>query len=296
MDKNGVTILVGVGIGFLARLYMLRVDYRQYPSYPHGHVIHLSLGFIASALGAIAIPALLEKEYTAVTFLVLAAQQFREIRNMERETMTRLEEKALVPRGLDYIEGIAKVFEARNYLVILVALVTSLFTYWLGITPGIIAGVFAIVITSKFMRGNFIGDIAEVLPCELYFEKSLLMIDNIVIMNVGLEDAKEKILKDGLAVLIKPYNDNARATLNNLGQRQAILHDASALLGNKLETGELDFSPMIRKDIDTGKLGLFIVPNEPDMECLIEAIKKVPVLESAKQKPLASYIGKKAAD
>ena len=37
----------------------------------------------------------------------------------------KLEENTLVPRGLDYIEGIAKVFESRNYLVMLVALVTS---------------------------------------------------------------------------------------------------------------------------------------------------------------------------
>ena len=29
----------------------------------------------------------------------------------------KLEENTLVPRGLDYVEGIAKVFESRNYLV-----------------------------------------------------------------------------------------------------------------------------------------------------------------------------------
>lgn len=93
---------------------MLRTDYRNYPSYPHGYIIHLSLGAIAASLAAIALPALLEEEYTAVTFLVLCAQQFRDIRNMERETLMKLEENTLVPRGLDYIEGIAKVFESRQ--------------------------------------------------------------------------------------------------------------------------------------------------------------------------------------
>ena len=63
-------IVLGMTAGFIARLYMLRTDYRNYPSYPHGYIIHLSLGAIAASLAAIALPALLEEEYTAVTFLV----------------------------------------------------------------------------------------------------------------------------------------------------------------------------------------------------------------------------------
>lgn len=66
--------------GILSRLNMLRTDYRQYPTYPHGKIIHVSLGVIAAGLGAVAVPALLEKNYTAVTFLSLAAQQFRDVR------------------------------------------------------------------------------------------------------------------------------------------------------------------------------------------------------------------------
>ena len=88
-------IVLGMTAGFIARLYMLRTDYRNYPSYPHGYIIHLSLGAIAASLAAIALPALLEEEYTAVTFLVLCAQQFRDIRNMERETLMKLEEHTL---------------------------------------------------------------------------------------------------------------------------------------------------------------------------------------------------------
>ena len=120
MNTYTEAVILGMIAGFLARLYMLRTDYRNYPSYPHGYIIHLSLGAIAASLASIALPALLEEEYTAITFLVLCAQQFRDIRNMERETLMKLEENTLVPRGLDYIEGIAKVFESRNYLVMLV--------------------------------------------------------------------------------------------------------------------------------------------------------------------------------
>ena len=96
MNTYTEAVILGMIAGFLARLYMLRTDYRNYPSYPHGYIIHLSLGAIAASLASIALPALLEEEYTAITFLVLCAQQFRDIRNMERETLMKLEENCLL--------------------------------------------------------------------------------------------------------------------------------------------------------------------------------------------------------
>ena len=282
--------------GFLARLYMLRTDYRNYPSYPHGYIIHLSLGAIAASLAAIALPALLEEEYTAVTFLVLCAQQFRDIRNMERETLMKLEENTLVPRGLDYIEGIAKVFESRNYLVMLVALVTSGATIGGGWTWGVLAGLVMILFSRFLMRGSYIRNIAKVEQGQLHFEKSLLYVDDIVIMNVGDPAAREKILKEGIGLMLHPYDDDGRSVLNNLGQRQAMLHDISMLVGNKLEIGEQEWTPAARKNMETGALGIFLMPNEKDIACVIEAAKRTPVLESAVQKPLANTIGRKAAD
>ncbi len=287
---------MGMTAGFLARLYMLRTDYRNYPSYPHGYIIHLSLGAIAASLAAIALPALLEEEYTAVTFLVLCAQQFRDIRNMERETLMKLEENTLVPRGLDYIEGIAKVFESRNYLVMLVALVTSGATIWGGWTWGVLAGLAMILFSRFLMRGSYIRNIAKVEQGQLHFEKSLLYVDDIVIMNVGDPAAREKILKEGIGLMLHPYDDDGRSVLNNLGQRQAMLHDISMLVGNKLEIGEQEWTPAARKNMETGALGIFLMPNEKDIACVIEAAKRTPVLESAVQKPLANTIGRKAAD
>lgn len=296
MDKYFQAILLGTVMGSLARIFMLRNDYRSYPSYPHGYITHISLGVIAAALASIAIPALLEKEFTAITFLVLAAQQFRDIRNMERETLTKLENYTLVPRGFDYIEGIAKTFEARNYLVMFVSLVTTGVTIFSNPFGGIIASIISIFFAGIFMRGNFVKNIAIVKPAKLTFQDSLLLVDGIVIMNVGLKESRKKILAEGIGITIHPKDDNARATLNNLGQRQAILHDVSVLVGSKLEDGEPDWTPLIRKDVDTGRLGLFILPNEKDLECVIEAVYRTPVLESAEQKPLQSSIGRKAAD
>lgn len=296
MENYQISILVGVTVGFLARLYLLKVDYRQYPSYPHGYVTHISFGFIAAAIGSVAISAIMKPDFTAVTFLALAATQFREIRKIERETLSNLDESELVPRGKEYIEGIAKVFEARNYLVMAVAMVSSTAAYFGGWAYGVAAGALAQMVSIRLMSGEVVGDFAEIVPSQPLFQGALLTVGGVVIMNVGLPSHRAKILKEGLAVVIKPKHDDARATLDNLGQRQAILHVAAALLGSKKEVGELEFTPLARKDIDTGMIAVFLLPIEPDMECLIEAIRKVPILESAKRRPLASRVGRKAAD
>ena len=296
MEEYGLSIFLGTAFGLIARLYMLTVDYRQYPSYPHGFVTHLTFGFIAAALGSVAVPALLEKDFAAVTFLALAAQQFREVRNMERETLTRLEEEELIPRGIDYVEGIAKVFEARNYLVMATALVTSAANQFVNWPLAIFIGTLAIFLATRLKRGKVIGNIAEVLPAKVYFKNSLLFVDDIDFMNVGLKAAREKIEKEALGVLIKPKDDNARATLHSRGQRQAIAHISAAVLGTKKEVDTPEFTPLVRKHIDTGKIALYIVPAEPDMECLIEVVKRVPILESAQRAPLKTKAGRIAAD
>lgn len=277
-------IIWGIFMGFFDRLYLLCSDYRSYPSYPHGYVIHLSLGAIAAALAAVAIPALLVKEYTAITFLVLCAQQFRDIRNMERETLLKLEDSQLVPRGTDYIEGIAKVFEARNYLVMMVALVTTGGIIFLEVRAGVFLGILAIIASHILMSGQKIGEIAEVREGRVSFDGPLLMVDDIVIMNVGEKKARTKILSEGVGLILTGKDDNGRAALNNLGQRQAILHDIAAIIGSKAEIGEPSYTPMARKNVDTGAIGIYFLPNERDVEGLIKAVKRTPLLESAVSK------------
>lgn len=290
------SIVSGLAAGVLARLFMLRLDYRQYPTYPHDVITHLALGFIAALIGAVLIPALQLKEYTAVTFLALAAEQFRNVRNMERETLTKLEETELVPRGIDYIEGIARTFEARNYLTIITAVIASGLFLWFG-WPYALCTTILIVLAIQFLKtGRVIGNIADVVPAKIHFQGPLLMVDEIFIMNIGLEAVREKILVEGLAVLIKPKDDNGRLILHNTGQRQAILHTAAALLGTKKDIGEPDFTPLARKNIDTGAVGVFMLPIEKDFECLRNIIERTPVLESASRKPLATQAGRIASD
>lgn len=281
-----MVILVGVLSGTATRVVLLRIDYRQYPGYPHGYLAHAFLGFIASALGAVAVPAILKPDFTAVTFLALAAQQFREIRNMERKTLESLEESELVSRGLDYIEGIARTFEARNYLVMGTSFLTSLAAQFWGLPIAVVTAFFAFLTSLYFMSGEVIGDMCTVVPARLSFDGPILMVDEISIVNIGLKPMREKIIRDGLAVKIIPKDGNARATIHDIGQRRAIAFTAAAILGTKKDVDIPEFTPLARKNPDTGEVGLFIVPMVKDMERFIVAVKLTPVLESARSKPL----------
>ena len=112
-------IMLGVAFGVSSRLLMLRTDYRQYPTYPHGRIIHISLGVIAAALGAVAVPALYKKDFTAITFLDAGRAAISRRAEHGTPDALQIDSLELVSAGPTYIEGIAMVFEGRNYLVIL---------------------------------------------------------------------------------------------------------------------------------------------------------------------------------
>lgn len=285
-DPYLVAVFLGVWFGVLARLVILKSDYRQYPTYPHGYVIHLSLGLIAAALGAVAVPALLKKDFTAVTFLTLAAQQFRDVRNMERETLSKLDDMELVPRGGSYIEGIAMVFEGRNYLVMFTSFLISLtFVLTREWTWTLLLGI-GILITSYFLKtGRVISDIAKVTEAKLRFVGPNLYVDNIYLMNIGLKENRKNIIDQGVGIILEPKNASSRISLSNVGQRQAILHEASVVLGVFRDTGEPALVPIAKRDLSDGRLGILLVLQDDHREKAIEIVKRVPVLESSIRKP-----------
>ena len=296
MERYLTASVLGIAFGFAARCLMLRSDYRQYPAYPHGYISHISLGLIAAVLGALAVPALMEKEFTAVTFLSLAATQFRDIREVERETLSKLDQSNMVARGPDYIEGIARVFEARNYLVMLIALIVSGAGYFAGLGPGLILGAALIPGALHLMHGPVIGQIAKVRPAKISFEGPNLFVEKIHFMNLAREEVRQVILERGLGIILEPFDDNAREILANNGQRMAIAHDAAVQLGIYRDVDTAEFTPLLRRDLDTGRVALLILPLERDLECLITAVKSVPVLESSTTRPLESKAGRGAAD
>lgn len=288
-------VLLGIAFGVISRLLMLRTDYRQYPTYPHGRIIHISLGVIAAALGAVAVPALFNKDYTAITFLTLAAQQFRDVRKMERDTLTKIDSMELVGRGSTYIEGIAMVFEGRNYLVIMTALLTSLFSILVNIWIGILAGALSLLIVEKLKSGKAVSHIASVQSAEVRVDGPDLFVGDIYIMNVGLKVNQEIIAQRGMGFILKPFNSNGKVTLSNLGQRQAILYDMATILGVYRDDGEPALIPMAKLDMKDGRLAVFVLPQELNSDKGKEIILRVPILESAVRMPTEASVNKKGA-
>jgi hypothetical protein len=285
MDKYVIPVVIGMAFGVAARLYMLRTDHRQYPTYPHGRVIHLALGFLAALIGSAFIPSILKPDWTAVTFLALAAQQFRDVRNMERNMLQQLDSMELVPRGVSYIEGIAQVFEGRNYLVMFTSVVVTLIAAKVSVWLSIVAGIIMFVVNKWLMSGKTLGQITDIREGKIILDGPNLYVDDIYIMNIGLKSDREIIRKQGVGVVITPKNPGSLVTIANLGQRQAILHDVSTIHGVYRDSGEPALVPLAKSNMQSGQLGVFLLPQEKDKSKVLVTVKCVPVLDSAIRLP-----------
>jgi hypothetical protein len=300
LDKYFILIIPGLIMGTFARVHMMKSDYRQYPTYPRGYLSHFTLGFIAAGLGAVAVPALIEKEFSAITFLALAAQQFREVRSMERESLDNIEITEMVPRGTAYIEDIAKTFEARNYMAIIVSLVTATVIYiciilkinrYMSIFLGMALGLITHIFIKRMIHGQEVGDIADVKEAKITFDGPILKINGVVIMNVGLQNKRDIYLSNGLAVEIIPKDENAIVYLSNIGQRQAIQHNAANQLGIRKDVDEPELTPIAKRNSENGNIVMAITIMKPNIDALIEVVKGTPLLETSKRKPLDSVVG-----
>lgn len=277
-------ILCGIGMGTIARMITLKVDTRQNPSFPTGTFINMVLGFIASALGAVAIPALLAKDFVAVTFLTVAVQQFREIRNLEKESLTSLEHTEFAKRGEAYIDGISKTYEARNYISFVTSFVTVMILkifytgIWIvDILIAAAAGLIVIYLLQSFTKGKRIGDICTVSEGIITIEQSELYVDDMFVTNLlGTDRSRELFEKEGVAFVIKPNNEKFRVTLDNSGQRQAMLYEAVRSYGVKRYK-------FIRRNFDTGCLLIAFVPLIRNLDGISDVIKSTPVLENSRK-------------
>ncbi|ALC81431.1 MULTISPECIES: YIEGIA family protein [Bacillus] len=281
MSNYVFPIILGTVAGVVTRIIMLRTDYRQYPSHLHGKIIHIALGLIAAGLGSIILPALLREEFTAITFLTLAASQFRDVRNMERNTLTQLDSYELVSRGSTYIEGIAIAFESRNYLVIFTSLLTTASYIFISVWAAVAIALICFFCAVKLMSGATLKKIVDIKYEKPHFKDSGLYIDNIYIMNIGLPEKQELILKYGMGFILTPKNFNAKTTIANLGQRQAILFDVSTVLGIYRDSGEPSLSPLAKRDLEDGRVGIFVLPQVQEIDEAIKVIEDVPTLENA---------------
>jgi len=277
-------IATGILMGTIARLVNLKVSFRQMPTYPSAYFNSIILGFVASALGAIAIPAILAKDFAAVTFLAVAVQMFREVRITERDSLSKLEHTEYVQRGEAYIDGIAKTFESKYYISLLTALSTVLAikiisqpTLPLRIIAGIIVGFITMYLCSRFMKGKTVSHICIVKLGRIEVRGSELYVDEMFVTNyLGTDRARELFIKEGLAVVLEPRDPASRITLENYGQRQAILFEAVRTLGVKRYK-------FIRRNFKSGKVIIAFVPIINDPDKLIMAISRTPILESSRK-------------
>lgn len=281
-------VVLGIAAGTIARLLMLRTDFRQYPTYPHGRIIHIALGFIAAFIGAAAVPSVLSEDWSAITFLGLAAQQFRDVRNMERTTLQSLDALELVPRGAAYIEGTARVFEGRNYLVMFSASVTTFVAIQFNIWWGIVAALATFLFDKIKMSGKTIQHIAHIEESEVIVDGPNVLVGDIYIMNVGLKADQDLIRKRAVGMILVPKDASSVVTLSNLGQRQALLHDVSNILGVFRDSGEPALVPLAKRDMNDGRIGLLLFPQELDIAKVKTVLAHVPVLESAVRLPMES--------
>ncbi len=277
-------IITGIISGMIARTITLYVDYRQTPTFPNGVFNSIVTGFIASALGAVAIPALIEKEFTAITFLALATQHFRDIRKTEAESLEKLDHIGFTKRGMAYIDGIAKTYEARHYISLVSALIAVLGMYvvnketlYLQVPVGIAMGLATTLIIRHQTKGKSVGDICTVKKGNIRVDGSELYVDDMYVTSVlGTERSKNMFLKQGLAVVVTPKEEGFHITLDNLGQRQAMLFETCRALGVK----RFSFT---RKNYAKGVIIIALVPIINDIDKMISAIKNTPILENSRK-------------
>lgn len=291
-----VMVITAILIGTIARLISIKEDFRQYPSYPNGYLIQILMGFVAAALGAIAIPSLMTKNFIAVTFLTLAVQQFRDVRRAERDSLKDLENTEYTYRGNAYIDGVAKTFESRNYFSLIVALATAITMQvinskhdWINIIAGALVGFIILFVLKRFSKGKTIGDIADVEQGTIEIRDAELYVSGTFVSNLlGIGDAAAFFEKEGLAVVVKPHAEHLQLTLDNFGQRQAALFEATRAVGLK----RYHFT---RRDFEKNIFIIALVPIVHDIDGLIEAVKKTPLLESSKKSPSVmktNFVGK----
>lgn len=286
-------MIVGFIAGMLSRLISLRTGRTHYPGFPSGWISQFSLGVIASIIGAAIIVSLKGKEFTAATFLTLAATQFRDVRNTERKTLEAEERLIIVERGSGYIEGLALTYEARNYVAMLVALATSVVAALAGAWLGALAGAVFIAVGEFVMRGPSVGQFLEVRQVPIRFEKqSLLYAGDVMMMEVGLSHSRQRWSERGVGLELVPKNPRGQAVLWSIAQRQAIAHEAAAAVGAQKDIGYPEQSPLVRMEMPqaSGKAALAIIPLDPDVPKLIRAVQRTPVLELNKWSKMASPV------
>lgn len=295
------SFLVALFVGIVCRGLVLRVTDKQYPSRPQDYLEQIIISGLSASLGAIALPALMDKEFSALTFFAVAIQQFQGLAQQERITLENIDKGEIVPKGTAYVEEIASTYESRSYISLFSSLATSIVyinlseKYNIGVfgcaIGGIIAGSIIGLIFRKYLKRNSIGDVADIIPARIHFEGPILKVNNVTISNIGLDDVRKKYLEEGLAIEILPKTKGDFGIINDDGQRKAILHNIFLHLGINKDVDEKDILAISRTDLEKNTIVMPFIPVLKDINSMIEVAKSTPIIETAKGKQSA-YKGK----
>ncbi len=289
--------IVALIIGTLCRGLVLRVTDKQYPTKPLDYIEQIIIAGLSASLGAIALPALIDKEFSALTFFAVGIQQFQGLAQQERITLENLDDDEIVQKGGAYVEEIASTYETRSYISLFSALVASTVYIYLArrykfgmliCTIGaIIGGVIVALIFRAALRRNSIGDVADVVPAKINFKDADLFVNDVRITNIGLQSSRDRYINKGMAVEIIPKSIGDFGIVNDLGQRQAILHNIYIHMGIDKDVDEVDILAISKSDLEKMTVVIPYIPILQNQDVLIQVIKSTPIIGTAKGKQSA---------
>ena len=124
------------------------------------------------------------------------------------------------------------------------------------------------------MAGRKLKDIVDIEYVKPRFDGAGLYVDNIYIMNIGIPARQEEILRYGMGFILKPKYFNARTSIANLGQRQAILHDVSTAMGVYRDSGTPALVPLAKRDLDDGRVAIFVLPQNNNPKRQLKSLER----------------------
>ncbi len=288
------SFIVAMVLGILCRALVLRVTDKQYPTRPQDYLEQIITSGLASSLGAIALPALMDKEFSALTFFAIAIQQFQGLAEQERITLENIDGDEIVPKGSSYVEEIASTYEARSYISLLSSLVASglfilcsnrfKFGFILCTIVATIGASIVGILIRRYLRRDSIGDIADIYPAKIHFYESMLKVNDVDIASIGLKDTRKRYLKEAIAIEIVPRNIGDFGIISDIGQRQAILHNIFIHMGINKDVDEKDILTISKMNLNKHTIVIPYIPIMKDINTMIEVAKSTPIIENAKSK------------
>lgn len=289
--------IISMIIGTLCRFFVLRIKDNQYPSRPEDYVEQIIVAALSASLGAIAFPALIDKEFSALTFLAVGIQQFQGLSQQEKITLENLEGDDLVGKGEPYINEIASTYEVRSYISLFSALVASALYITIAkkfkadmlicTLAAILGGVIIALIFRKVLKRKSVNDIADIYMAKITFDESILKVNDVVFSNIGLKDSRKKYLEKGMAIEIVPRNIGDFGTINDMGQQKAIINNIYIHLGMDKDVDERDLLAMSKTDLEKKSVLIIMIPLLKDEVIFMQSAGSTPILETSKGKQSA---------